>query len=67
MGKTISVPEEVLARAMRAAGTEPATDTVVKGLEEYTQRHGQKDLVRVLGTFDNFMTHEELAASRKAE
>jgi Arc/MetJ family transcription regulator len=67
MTTTIDIPDEVLERAMRAAGTQSPQEAVVRALEEYTRRRSQKELIQHLGTFEDFMTPEELHEMRRME
>ena len=67
MSTTIEVPEDVLERAMRTTSLRSPRELVVKALEEYAQRHSQKHLIQFLGTFEDFMTPEELEEMRRSE
>jgi Arc/MetJ family transcription regulator len=64
---TVEVPEDVLRRAMLASGTASAQEAVVKALEEFVSRHNQRALIPLLGTFEQFMTPEELDEMRRTE
>lgn len=67
---TINVPEDVLEKAMRVARDSSAEQVVVKALEEYAQRHDQRKLIGILGTFsDEFMKPdpEELEQNEQHE
>jgi Arc/MetJ family transcription regulator len=64
MNTTLEIPEDMLQKAMRAAGTQSPQEAVVKALEEFNQRHGQAELIKYLGTFDDLMTPEELEHMR---
>jgi hypothetical protein len=61
---TIQVPEELLKKAMRVAGEKSSQDVVVEALQEYAARRNQADLIKLLGTFEDFMTPEELDQMR---
>ena len=67
MTTTIDIPDHVLQKAMLAAHTNSPQEAVVKALEEYGQRHRQADLVQLLGTFDDFMTPQELSQMREMD
>lgn len=64
MTTTIDIPDEVLQRAMLASGTESAQMAVLRALEEFVSRHDQRTLIPLLGTFEDFMTPEELDQMR---
>ncbi len=63
---TINIPEDVLEKAMRVSRDASAEQVVVKALEEYARRHSQSELAKHLGTFEDFMTLEELNKMRGA-
>jgi Arc/MetJ family transcription regulator len=67
MTTTVDIPEDVLRRAMLASGTASAQEAVVKALEEFVRRHDQRTLIPLLGTFQDFMTPEELDEMRRSE
>jgi Arc/MetJ family transcription regulator len=63
----IEVEEEVLKAAMRRAGTSEPKEAMIEALKEYTRPQGQKDLIKLLGTSDTFMTPEELEQMRSED
>ncbi len=63
---TINVPQDLLEKAMRVSRDASAEQVVVKALEEYAQRHSQADLAKHLGTFEDFMSLDELNKMRGA-
>jgi hypothetical protein len=40
---------------------------VLKALEEFARRHDQSQLIPLLGTFDGFMSQEELEEMRELD
>lgn len=60
----INVPPEVLEKAMRVSHNASVEQVVVRALEEYARRHSQAELVKHLGTFEEFMTLDELNKMR---
>lgn len=64
---TVSIPDEPLQKAMRAAQTNSPEDVVVRALEEFSRHHGQASLIEILGTFDDIISVEELRQSRESE
>jgi len=67
MTTTVDIPKETLDRVMRVSGASSPQEAVLKAVEEYARRHGQKELIKYLGTFDDFMTPEELQAMREMD
>lgn len=63
---TVNVPQDVLDKAMRVSFDASAEQVVVKALEEYARRHSQAELAKHLGTFEDFMTLDELNKMRGA-
>ena len=63
----IYIPEDVLERAVRVAHAATPQEVVLKALEEFVRRHDQTQLIPLLGTFDGFMTPEELDEMRKMD
>jgi len=64
---TVNVPEDVLQKAMAAGDAKSAKETVLQALEEFAQRHRQAELIKILGTFEDFMTPEELQQMREMD
>lgn len=64
---TVSIPDEVLQKAMQVAGARSREQVIIDALTEYARRHDQAALVQYLGTSDGFMSSEELEAMREAE
>ena len=67
MTKTINfeIDEEILNEAMRRAGTSEPRHALAEAIKQYTRPTSQKDLIKYLGTFDDFMTPEELDEMRR--
>jgi hypothetical protein len=63
----VNVPDDVLSRAMAAGHTQSAEEAVVQALEEFARRREQADLIQFLGTFEDFMTPEELQQMREMD
>ena len=63
----IEIEEDVLNEAMRRAGTSEPKQALIEALKEYTRPRGQKDLIKLLGTSDTFMTPEELEQMRSMD
>jgi hypothetical protein len=67
MTTTVDIPKETLDRVMLASGASSPQEAVLKAVEEYARVHGQKDLIKYLGTFEDFMTPEELDTMREMD
>jgi hypothetical protein len=64
----VHLPDELVKRALASTGAPTADEAVAKVLGQLPDRPtGQKDLVRHLGTFEDFMTPEELHELRGRE
>ncbi len=63
MKMTIDLPEQELQDAMELIGTRSKREAVVTALTEFNRR--LERLVEKLGTFDGFMTQEELRRMRE--
>lgn len=64
---TVNVPDDVLRKAMADAQTESAEKAVIRALEEFSRCRGQVGLIKYLGTFQDFMTPEELQQMREMD
>lgn len=68
MTTTVNIPEDLLHRAMRRAGTNSPEEAVARAVEEYANRPtDQRGLIPLLGTSDTFMTIEELKEMREMD
>ncbi len=65
MKTTIDIPDDVLADVMKLTKSATKRDAVVGGLREYIRRQKVDELIKMLGTSDTFMTHEELMEMRQ--
>ena len=64
MKTTVDIPDEVLKEAMRHSKASTKRDASVGALEEYNRRKRMAALTRHLGTFEHFMTLDELMRMR---
>jgi Arc/MetJ family transcription regulator len=67
MTTTVDIPDDVLKLAMLMTGTDSAQDAVAKALEQLIKPRDQRSLIPLLGTFDDFMTPEELEKMRSMD
>ncbi len=63
----LDVPEELLDEVMRRAETTEPAAAVLEALRDYARPRCQRDLIKLLGTFDDFMTLDELMAMRRRD
>jgi len=57
---TVDIPEEALAEAMRHSGAKTKREAVVTAFEEYNRRRRLARLAQDLGSFDGFLSRQEL-------
>ncbi|HZZ41504.1 MAG TPA: type II toxin-antitoxin system VapB family antitoxin [Tepidisphaeraceae bacterium] len=67
MKTSIDIPDKVLKEAMRHTKSSTKRDAVVKAMEEFNRRERMAALVKHLGTFEDFMTLEELMKMREMD
>lgn len=60
MKTTVDIPEEALAEAMRHSGAKTKREAVVTAIEEYNRRRRLARLAQDLGSFDGFLSRQEL-------
>jgi hypothetical protein len=65
MKTTIDIPEDMLKEAMENSKATTKRDAVLAALLDYNQRCRQRELIKYLGTFKDFMTQEDLQQSRE--
>ncbi len=66
MKTTIDIPDGVLQEAMKHCGSATKREAILLALEEYNRRRRMARLAKKLGTFEKFMTRDELESLRKA-
>ena len=64
MKTTVDIPEKELRDAMRHTGARTKREAVVTALADFNRRKRLERLAEKLGTFEDFMTQEELRALR---
>jgi Arc/MetJ family transcription regulator len=65
MKTTIDIPDKELEEAIRHTGAKTKKDAVVSAIKEYNRRQRLAELTAVLGTFQDFMTQDDLLEIRK--
>ena len=64
MKTTIDIPDKELQEAMRHTGAATKREAVVTAIVDFNRRRRLGKLVERFGTFDQFLTHDELRRSR---
>jgi len=67
MKTTIDIPTEELKQAMQYTGARTKKDAVVFALKDFNKRQRLARLAKMLGTFDDFMTQDDLKIMRQDE
>ena len=67
MKTTIDIPESELRQAMKYTGAKTKKDAIVFALKDFNKRQRLAQLARILGTFEDFMTQDELKIMREDE
>ena len=65
MKTTIDIPEKELQDAMKFTGARSKREAVVTALADFNRRQRLQRLVEQFGTFDGFMTQDELRRMRE--
>ena len=64
MKTTVDIPDDVLEEAIQLTQAKTKRDAIVGAMQEYIRREKMSALVKHLGTFEDFMTPEDLADMR---
>lgn len=64
MKTTLDLPDAQVTEAMKHTGAKSRNEAVLKALADFNRRQRLKKLAAKLGTFENFMTIEELKTLR---
>jgi hypothetical protein len=65
MKTTVDIPEKELREAMRHAGAKTKREAVVTAIREYNRRRRLQGVLSRFGTFQEFMTQDELRRMRE--
>jgi Arc/MetJ family transcription regulator len=65
MKTTIDIPDKELREAIKHTRARTKRDAVVHAIREFNRRQRLAKLSRILGTFRDFMTREDLKAMRE--
>ena len=67
MKTTIDIPDKELRDAMKFTGARSKREAVVTALADFNRRQRLQRLAQQFGTFDDFLTHEELRHMREED
>lgn len=62
---TVDIPEETLASLMKLTKAGTKRDAIVGAIESYIRRRRTDDLVKLAGTFKDFMSQDDLTKMRE--
>lgn len=65
MRTTIDIPQEELKEAIKYTGAKTKRDAVVFAIKDFNKRKRLAELARMLGTFKDFMTQDDLKNMRE--
>lgn len=65
MKTTIDIPDKELKEAIKYTGAKTKRDAVVYALKDFNKRRRLAELSKILGTFKDFMTREDLKLMRE--
>ena len=65
MKTTIDIPDKELRQAMKFTGAKTKKDAIIFALKDFNKRQRLARLAKILGTFDDFMTQDELKIMRE--
>jgi hypothetical protein len=67
MKTTVDIPEKTLRDAVRFSKAKTKREAIVTALDEYNRRKRAEEFVKLAGTFDGFMTQDELRKMREMD
>jgi len=62
----VDIPEETLASLMKLTKAETKRDAILEAIESYNRRRRTDDLVKLAGTFKDFMSQDDLTKMRES-
>ncbi len=65
MKTTIDIPEDELKEAIKYTGAKTKREAVVYAIRDFNRRQRLAKLADMLGTFDDFMTQDDLKKMRE--
>ena len=67
MKTTIDIPDEELRQVMKYTKAKTKREAVVYAIKDFNRRQRLAQLTKVLGTFEDFMTQDDLKEMREDE
>ena len=67
MKTTIDIPEEELKKAIKYTGAKTKREAVVYAIKDFNRRQRLAELAKILGTFEDFMSQDDLKKMREDE
>lgn len=67
MKTTIDIPKSQLDEVIESTGAKTKREAVLIAIEEFNRRRRLEKLVSAFGTFENFMTQEDLQRMRSED
>lgn len=64
MKTTVDIPDDMLREMMRNAKTQTKREAILAAIEDFNRKFRQRKLIKLLGTFENMMSQEELMDMR---
>lgn len=65
MKTTVDIPDKLLEDAVRYSGARTKREAILAALEEYNRRQRVEEFLKLAGTFEGFMTQEDLRKMRE--
>ena len=65
MKTTIDIPENELQEVIKYTGAKTKKEAVIYAIRDFNKRHRLAQMAEILGTFDDFMTQDDLKKMRK--
>lgn len=65
MKTTIDIPDDDLKEAIKYTGAKTKREAIVYAIKDFNKRRRLRELSKMLGTFEDFMTQEDLKEMRE--
>ena len=67
MKTTVDIPEETLKEAMEYSRARTKREAILRAIEDFNKRKRLAKISNILGTFEDFMTQDDLKAMREEQ
>ncbi len=64
MKTSVDIPDEMLAQLLKTTRAHTKRQAILTAIEQYNQRQRMAEIDEILGTFEDFMTQDELECMR---